>query len=77
MKTIQVLGPGCAKCVTLAANAEVAVSAAGIEARVEKVGDIREIMKFGVMSTPALAVDGKVKSVGKVLSAEEIRKLIA
>lgn len=73
---IQVLGTGCPKCKTLMANAEAAVKAAGVDATVEKVDQIADIMKFGVMLTPALAVDGIVKSAGKVLSAEEIRKYL-
>lgn len=73
---IQVLGTGCPKCKTLMANAEAAVKAAGVEAAVEKVDQIADIMKMGVMITPALAVDGVVKSAGKVLSADEIRKFM-
>ena len=73
MKKIQILGTGCPKCKLLFANAEAAVKSAGIEAQLEKVDKIVEIMKFGVMSTPALVVDGAVKSVGKVLSSEQIR----
>jgi small redox-active disulfide protein 2 len=73
---IQVLGTGCPKCKTLMANAEAAVKAAGVEATVEKVEKIAEIMAFGVMMTPALVIDGQVKSVGKVLSAEDIKKLM-
>ena len=76
MKRIQILGTGCAKCRALAANAEAAVKAAGVEASVEKVDQLAEIMKFGVMVTPALVVDGAVKSAGKVLSAEEIQKML-
>jgi small redox-active disulfide protein 2 len=76
MKKIQILGTGCPKCKTLMANAEAAVKALGIEAQVEKVEKIVDIMKFNVMVTPALVVDGQVKSAGKVLSADEIRKLI-
>ena len=74
---IQILGTGCAKCKALQANAEAAVKAMGIEAEIEKVEDIQDIIKFGVMMTPALAVDGKVKVVGKVASADEISKLLA
>jgi len=74
---IQILGTGCPKCKTLMANAEAAVTALGIEAQLEKVDKIADIMKFGVMITPALAVDGVVKSVGKVLSADDIKKLFA
>jgi small redox-active disulfide protein 2 len=76
MRKIQVLGTGCPKCKTLMANAEAAVKAAGVEATVEKVEKIAEIMAFGVMMTPALVIDGQVKSVGKVLSAEDIKKLM-
>lgn len=73
MKKIQILGTGCPKCKALFANAEAAVKAAGIEAEVVKIDQIAEIMTFGVMITPALAVDGVVKSVGKVLTQDEIR----
>ncbi|MBM4148872.1 MAG: thioredoxin family protein [Lentisphaerae bacterium] len=76
MRRIQVLGTGCPKCKTLTANAEAAVKALGIEATVEKVEKLVDIMKFGVMMTPALVVDGQVKSAGKVLSAEEIEKML-
>ena len=76
MKKIQVLGTGCPKCKTLTANAEAAVKALGIEARVEKVEKIADIVKFGVMTTPALVVDGQVKSAGKALSAEDIEKIL-
>jgi len=76
MKKIQVLGTGCPKCKTLTANAEAAVKALGVDATVEKVEKIADIMKFGVMMTPALVVDGQVKSAGKVLSAEDIRKFL-
>ena len=74
---IQILGTGCNKCRSLQANAEAAAQALGMEAEVEKVEDIQQIIKFGVMTTPALAVDGKVKVVGKVASVDEIKKLLA
>jgi len=77
MKRIQILGTGCPKCKLLTANAETAVKALGIEATVEKVEKIAEIMKFNVMMTPALVVDGQVKSAGKVLGAEDIKKFLA
>jgi small redox-active disulfide protein 2 len=77
MKLVQVLGPGCAKCTKLKENAELAVAELGIEASVEKIEDINVITGFGVMMTPALAIDGEVKSVGKVLSSEEIQKLLS
>jgi small redox-active disulfide protein 2 len=73
---IQVLGTGCAKCKQLTANAEKAVAELGLGIPVEKVEEIREIMKFSVMSTPALVVDGKVRSVGKVLSPDDVKKLL-
>ncbi len=73
---IQILGTGCPKCKQLAQNAEEAVKALGIEAEIEKVTGINEIMKFGVMMTPALAIDGTVKSSGKVLSAGDIKGLL-
>ena len=74
---IQILGTGCPKCKALMANAEAAVKAAGVEATFEKVDQIADIMKMGVMITPALAVDGVVKSAGKVLSADDIKKFLA
>lgn len=76
MKKIQILGTGCPKCKKLAENAEAAARAAGIEYEIVKVTDINEIMKFGVMMTPALAVDGEVKSAGKVLSIDDIKELL-
>jgi small redox-active disulfide protein 2 len=76
MKKIQILGTGCPKCKALTANAEAAVKALGIEVQIEKVDKIQDIMKFGVMMTPALVVDGQVKSVGKVLSAADIEALL-
>jgi small redox-active disulfide protein 2 len=76
MKKIQILGTGCPKCKKLAENAETAAKELGIEYQIEKVTDIKEIMKFGVMMTPALAVDGHVKVTGKVPTAEEIQNFI-
>jgi small redox-active disulfide protein 2 len=76
MKKIQILGTGCPKCTKLAENAKAAALATGVECELEKVTDINEIMKFGVMMTPALAVDGEVKVVGKVASVEELKKII-
>lgn len=76
MKKIQILGTGCTKCRKLTENAIAAAESLGIPFEVEKVTDIHDIMKFGIMSTPGLAVDGKVVSVGKLLSPEEIKKLI-
>jgi small redox-active disulfide protein 2 len=76
MKIIQILGTGCPKCKKLAENAEAAAKELGIEYKLEKVTQINDIMKFGVMMTPALAVDGQVKSVGKVLTLEEMKKVL-
>ena len=76
MKKIQILGTGCPKCRKLAENAETAAKEMGIEHQIEKVTDINEIMKFGIMMTPALAVDGQVKIVGKVPSPEQIKQLL-
>ena len=76
MKKIQILGTGCPKCKKLAENAEAAAKELGIEFEIEKVTGINEIMKFGVMVTPALAVDGEVKVVGKVVSPDEIKGML-
>ncbi len=77
MKLIQILGTGCAKCESLKKNTEQAIEQSGQEAKVEKITDITEITSFGVMMTPALAIDGEVKVVGKVPSPDEIAKLLA
>ena len=76
MKKLQILGTGCPKCKKLAENTETAAKALGIEYTIEKVTDLNEIMKFGVMMTPALAVDGKVKVVGKVPGPEAIKGML-
>ncbi|MFV1967168.1 MAG: thioredoxin family protein [Pirellulaceae bacterium] len=76
MKRLQVLGTGCAKCTKLKENAEAAIQEMGVEATVEKIEEINEIIRFGVMMTPALAIDGEVKLVGKVASPEEIIQLL-
>ncbi|MGC8739259.1 MAG: thioredoxin family protein [Candidatus Hydrogenedens sp.] len=77
MKKIKVLGPGCMKCVQLYNNAKTAVDELKIEYEIEKVSDIQKIMDYGVMMTPALVVDGEVKTVGKVPSVDEIKKILA
>jgi small redox-active disulfide protein 2 len=77
VKKIQILGTGCPKCRQLAENAEAAAEALGIEYELVKVTDINAIISFGVMMTPALAVDGQVKLAGKVPSVEEAKKLLA
>lgn len=73
---IQILGTGCPKCKQLTQHAEEAVKDLGLDAEIVKVTQINDIMKFGVMVTPALAVDGQVKSAGKLLSVEEIKGLL-
>ena len=70
---IEILGTGCAKCKALEENTKKAIAEAGIFAQVEKVEDIVKIMDYGVMSTPALVIDGEVKSTGKLLNSEEIK----
>lgn len=77
MKKLQILGVGCPKCKTLTAHAEEAVRQLGIEATIEKVEKIADIMKFGILTTPGLVVDGHVKSAGKLLSVEDIKKHLA
>ena len=74
---IEILGVGCPKCKQLAANTEEAVRELNIQAEIGKVTDIVKIAKYGVMMTPALAVDGTVVSAGKVLSKDEIKKIIS
>lgn len=69
---IQILGTGCPKCKTLEANARQAIEDGGIDAAIEKVTEIDRIMDMGVMMTPALAIDGEVKSAGKILSRDQI-----
>ena len=76
MKKIQILGTGCPKCKKLTENAEAAAKMLGIEYEIQKVTDINDIMKFGVMLTPALVVDGQVKVVGKVTSPDEIKPML-
>jgi small redox-active disulfide protein 2 len=73
---IQILGTGCPKCKKLAENADAAAKELGVDYEIEKVTQINDIMKMGVMMTPALAIDGNVKIVGKVASSEEIKALL-
>jgi len=77
MTKLQILGTGCAKCTKLSELTKEAADKSGIEYEIEKVSDIREIMKFGVMTTPALVVNGEVKVSGRVPNVEEIQKLIS
>ena len=76
MKKLQVLGPGCLKCRQLAENTEAAAQALGLEYELVKVTDIKAIMGFGVIKTPALAVDDRVLVTGKVPEVAEIKKLL-
>ena len=73
---IEILGMGCQKCNALDNVAKQAAKELGIEAEFVKVEDIKEIMKYGVMTTPALVVDGVVKVAGKVPSKEEIKGML-
>ena len=72
MKTIEVLGPGCANCVNLEKNAREAVAMAGVEAEVVHVTDRAEIIARGVLATPGLVIDGKVVSAGRIPSPGDI-----
>jgi small redox-active disulfide protein 2 len=74
---IKVLGPGCPKCQQTEKNVKEAVTESGVDAKVDKVTNILEIAKYGVFGTPAVVVDGQVKSVGKIPNKEEIKTWIA
>ena len=73
---VKILGSGCPKCKKLEKNAHEAVEQAGVEAEVEKVTDMNDIMDYGVMMTPALVIDEKVVSAGRVLSAKKIVEIL-
>lgn len=73
---IQILGAGCAKCNALTQATEKAAQSLGLPYELEKVTDLKQIMAFGVMTTPALVVDGQVKVAGKVPSVPELKKLL-
>jgi small redox-active disulfide protein 2 len=77
MKRVQILGTGCPKCKKLAELTEQAAQAMGLEYQIEKVTDIKQIMKFGIMMTPGLVVDGEVKVSGKVPTVDDIKKMLA
>lgn len=77
MKKLQILGTGCSKCRMLTDHAEQAAKELGIEYTLEKVTDINDIIAFGVLATPALAVDGEIKVSGRVPTAEAIKPLLA
>lgn len=74
---LQILGTGCRKCQKLTAQAEAAVQKLGLPYQLEKVTDVNQILGFGVMMTPALAVDGTVKVAGRVPSVEELERLLS
>lgn len=73
---IKILGSGCRNCVTLKENTDTALKELGVEAEVVKVTDFKDIMAYGVMSTPALVIDEKVVSYGKVLKPKEIVNIL-
>lgn len=77
MKTIKILGTGCAKCKLTEAVIRETLSDMGFEANIEKVEDIQKIMEYDIMSTPAVVLDGVVKMAGRVPSKEEIRSMLA
>jgi len=77
VKKIQILGTGCVKCTKLAENADTAAKDLAIEYKLEKVTQLNDIMKFGVMITPTLVIDGVVKVSGKVPSVDEIQAMLA
>lgn len=77
MIKLQVLGSGCAKCIALGQHAEAAAQALGLNYELEKVKDMNAIIDAGVTRTPALAVNGAIKSTGKVLSVDEIKAMLS
>ncbi|MCX5733081.1 MAG: thioredoxin family protein [candidate division NC10 bacterium] len=77
MKTITVYGPGCMKCQKAEEIVKQAVEAAGVQATVAKVSDVQQMVAAGVMSTPAVAVDGVIKLSGRIPTAEEVRGWLA
>ena len=77
MKKIKVLGTGCSKCKTMYNNVMQAVKEAGVEAEVEKIEDIQEIMKYNLLSSPALLIDDEVKVKGRVAEVNEIKQFLS
>lgn len=73
---IQILGTGCPKCASLTQNAQAAAQELGLDVEFEKVTSINDIMQFGCMSTPGLAIDGKLVSQGKVLKPDQVTKFL-
>lgn len=76
MRKIQILGVGCHRCIQLAANAEEAAKTLGIDYEIEKITDITKIVDYGIMATPGLVIDGKVKSSGKLVSVDDIIEIL-
>ncbi len=77
MRTIEVLGPGCANCVRLASNVRQALDMTGVEAQIIKVADYGKIAAYGIMSTPGLVIDGNVVSYGRVPTAGDIAEMLS
>lgn len=73
---IKILGPGCKNCITFEANTKEAITELGLEAEIEKITDIVEIAKYGILSTPGLVINEKVVSFGKVLKPKDIAQII-
>ena len=76
MIKIEILGSGCPKCQQLAKNAELAAYQLGVQYELVKVTDINELIKYGIMMTPGLVINGEVKAVGKLLTVEQIKELL-
>ena len=76
MKSIKILGTGCPKCKTLFNNVNIALENKGVEAKVEKIEDIQEMMKYNVLSTPVLVIDDDIKIKGKAANVSEIEALL-
>jgi small redox-active disulfide protein 2 len=77
MMKVQIYGTGCPKCQTLTANAEAAARELGLDVEIEKVTDLKDIARAGVLMTPGLAVDGEIKSTGHLLSVHQIKQMLA
>ena len=76
MRRVQIYGTGCPKCQALAANVEAAARELDIEIELDKVTEIRDIAAAGVLMTPGLAIDGQIKSSGRLLSVHQVKKLL-
>lgn len=73
---IKILGAGCAKCEEVEKNLKIAIEELNLDAQIEKIEDLVEIVKYGVMTTPTLVIDGQIKLMGKVPSVKEIKKVL-